>query len=130
MSEETTLKNSLNRTRSGNDGSFSKTPQALHFNLQLLFCANFEGSSGYEEGLAYLSSLIRFFQINKVMMVPHEKSNLSSNGISTALTGSNNSNTSGGLESRVSFELSKLDYSELSHLWSAIGGEVKTFSII
>lgn len=114
LSEESTLKNNLNRNRNSSDNSFTKTPKIIHFNLQLLFCANFEGKA-YEQGLAYLDSLIRFFQKNRILTVPSQRPDpLKSNPP-----------ISNDQERRVSFELCKLDYSELSHLWSAIGGKLK-----
>jgi len=114
LSEESTLKNNLNRNRSSSDNTFTKTPKTIHFNLQLLFCANFEGKA-YEDGLAYLDSLIRFFQKNRILIVPSQREN----------SFKSNSPSSSDQERRVSFELCKLDYSELSHLWSAIGGKLK-----
>ena len=64
VDEEATLKNSINRSSGGSSSFFQKTP-ALHLNMYILFCANFD-SSLYIEGLQYLSALIRFFQIISV----------------------------------------------------------------
>lgn len=104
IDEEATLKNNLNRSiNSGRGGLASKRP-SLHLNLQLFFCVNFTDSN-YVEGLRYLSSLIRFFQINN-KLVPNP-----SNGSSNTIN-------------KLNFELCKLDHSQLSHLWSAIGGKL------
>ncbi len=104
LEEEAALKNSLNRSVGPDSGSFAQKSPSLHLNMQLLFCANFD-SAIYTEGLSYLSSLIRFFQINKRV----------------ALDPSNNSDSA---KNRLTFELCKLDYAELSHLWSAIGSKL------
>ena len=123
LSEETTLKNSLNRIRNGSEGGFVKAPKNLHLNMYLLFCANFEGITGYEEGLAYLSSLVRFFQLNKILHVPKSTTNAQTSDSETTIDrGGDTSKTS---QSRLTFELCKLEYSELSHLWSAIGGKLR-----
>lgn len=100
LDEETTLKNSLNRSSNQAFSSFAQKTPTLHLNMQVLFCANFD-SKVYVEGLSYLSSLIRFFQINKKISIEY-------------LGSSSNNN-------KLSFELCSLDYAQLSHLWSAIG---------
>lgn len=100
LEEESALKNSLNRSSSQDFSSFAQKSPTLHLNMQLLFCANFD-SKVYVEGLSYLSSLIRFFQINKKISIDYLSSSSSHN--------------------KLSFELCKLDYAQLSHLWSAIG---------
>ena len=94
----------MNRSIGPENGSFAQKSPSLHLNMQLLFCANFD-SSIYTEGLSYLSSLIRFFQINKRIVLDP-------------------TNNSGSTKNRLSFELCKLDYAELSHLWSAIGSKL------
>ena len=104
LDEESTLKNSIGRTSGKNDGSYAYKTPPLHLNLQLLFCSNFD-SNVYTEGLSYLSSLIRFFHANKIISLDHL----------------NNSNHKPG---RLSFELCKLDYDQLSHLWSAVGSKL------
>jgi hypothetical protein len=104
LDEEAALKNSMNRSIGAENGSFAQKSPSLHLNMQLLFCANFD-SAIYTEGLSYLSSLIRFFQINKRIVLDP-------------------SNNSGSTKNRLSFELCKLDYAELSHLWSAIGSKL------
>lgn len=104
LDEEATLKNSLNRSVSPENGLFAQKNPLLHLNMQVLFCANFD-SAIYSEGLSYLSSLIRFFQQHKRI----------------ALDQSNDSNP---VKNKLSFELCKLDYAELSHLWSAIGSKL------
>ncbi len=101
LEEETALKNNLNRSSGRENDSFSHKMPVLHLNMQLLFCANFD-SNVYVEGLSYLSSLIRFFQINKKLSLDQ-------------------SNNSGNKINKLSFELCKLDYAQLSHIWSAIG---------
>lgn len=104
LDEESTLKNSINRSSNPISGSFAQMNPTLHLNMQLLFCANFD-SSMYIEGLSYLSALIRFFQINKRIVF-------------------DNTRSSGHHANRLSFELCKLDSTELSHLWSAIGSKL------
>jgi hypothetical protein len=100
LEEESTLKNSINRSSNQDFGSFAQKSPTLHVNMQLLFCANFD-SKVYVEGLSYLSSLVRFFQINRKITIDFP-----------GTSGNNN---------KLSFELCKLDYAQLSHLWSAIG---------
>ena len=104
LDEEAALKNSLNRSSNQGGSSFTQKSPSLHVNMQLLFCSNFD-SAIYTEGLRYLSSLIRFFQINRKIEV-----DLSTN--------------SGNKKNKLSFELCKLDYAELSHIWSAIGSKL------
>lgn len=103
LEEVSILKNSINRS-SGISGSFTQTSPPLHLNMQILFCANFD-SSVYIEGLQYLSAVIRFFQINKKIEIK------------------NSGNSNQKIDS-LTFELCKLDYDQLSHLWSAIGGKL------
>lgn len=102
LDEESTLKNSTNR--SGLGSSFLHSKPALHLNMYILFCANFD-SSLYIEGLQYLSAIIRFFQINKKIEV-------------------NFSSGTGQRINTLNFELCKLDYDQLSHIWSAIGSKL------
>lgn len=104
LDEKATIKDNPNRSIDHQAGSFAKTPPPLALNMHLLFCANFRGNN-YTEGLRYLSSLIRFFQINS-KIVPDQTVNLKPR------------------ISALTFEISKLDYSDLSHLWSAIGGKL------
>jgi len=104
LDEEAALKNSINRSSGGQSSSFVVKSPSLHLNMQLIFCANFD-STIYIEGLSYLSSLIRFFQINKRIAIDF-------------------SNSSGNKKNRLSFELCKLDYAQLSHIWSAIGSKL------
>ncbi|HMB64171.1 MAG TPA: DUF4255 domain-containing protein [Eudoraea sp.] len=117
LEEEATLKNNLNRSSNSKADTFAKKPPAIHFRLQLLFCANFMGDN-YDEGLAYLSSLIRFFQINRVVQVPNRSGKDPNNTLSSKQQATSTA------AQRLSFELCKLDYSELSHLWSAIGAKL------
>ena len=104
LDEESTLKNSINRSPGNDSGSFASRTSPLHLNLQLLFCSNFD-SNVYSEGLSYLSSLIRFFHANKIITLDHL-------------------NNSSQKLRRLSFELCKLDYDQLSHLWSAVGSKL------
>jgi hypothetical protein len=104
LDEEAALKNSINRSIGAENGSFAQKSPSLHLNMQVLFCANFD-STIYSEGLSYLSSLIRFFQRHKRIALDQ-------------------SNNSGSSKNKLSFELCKLDYAELSHLWSAIGSKL------
>ncbi len=99
LDEEAALKNNLNRFSNQGNGSFAQKTPTLHLNMQVLFCANFD-SKVYIEGLSYLSALIRFFQVNRKL----------------SLDGSNS-----GKINKLSFELCKLDYAQMSHLWSAVG---------
>jgi hypothetical protein len=94
----------MNRSIGAENGSFAQKSPSLHLNLQLLFCANFD-SAIYTEGLSYLSSLIRFFQLHKRIALDR-------------------SNDTSSVKNKLSFELCKLDYAELSHLWSAIGSKL------
>jgi len=59
LDEESTLKNSINRSSNPINNSFTQKSATLHLNMQLMFCANFD-SSMYVEGLSYLSALIRY----------------------------------------------------------------------
>jgi len=104
LDEETALKNSTNRSFGSENGSFGHKSPSLHLNMQLLFCANFD-SNLYPEGLSYISSLVRFFQINKriELDLPTNSSRKRNN---------------------LNFELCKLDYAQLSHIWSSIGSKL------
>lgn len=104
LDEESTLKNTMNRMSGNDSGSVAIKSPPLHLNLQLLFCSNFD-SNVYSEGLSYLSSLIRFFHANKVITLNHL-------------------NHSDQKIHRLNFELCKLDYDQLSHLWSAVGSKL------
>lgn len=104
LNEEATLRNSSNRSPGKDGDSFASKTSPLHLNLQLLFCSNFDGNV-YSEGLSYLSSLIRFFHANKIIPLDHL-------------------NNSSQKLHRLSFELCKLDYDQLSHLWSAVGSKL------
>lgn len=107
LDEESTLKNNLNRAFIQGKDSFAHHTPTLHLNIHLVFCANFD-STIYLEGLSYLSSLIRFFQVNKKLAF--EFSGDSSHKINS-----------------LNFELCKLDFAQLSHLWSAIGSKLMPF---
>lgn len=101
LDEESTLKNNINRSISAEGSSFAQKIPPMHLNMQVIFCANFD-SAIYTEGLSYLSSLIRFFQINRKIEISNSNKN----------------------RRKLSFELCKLDYAQLSHLWSAIGSKL------
>ncbi|MDN3663811.1 DUF4255 domain-containing protein [Algibacter miyuki] len=103
IEEETMLKNNQNRYSQNDSGSFAQTNPTLFLNLHLAFCANFTGSN-YSEGLRYLSALIRFFQ-DRPILNPKLSNSSAKDG-------------------RLVFELCKLDYSELSHVWSSVGSKL------
>jgi len=109
LDEESTLKNSMNRSALNGRDSFVHSSPNLNLNVHLLFCANFD-STVYLEGVSYLSSIIRFFQANKKITFEH-------------------SGDSGNRKNNLSFELCKLDYSQLSHLWSAVGSKLMPFVV-
>jgi len=102
VDEESTLKNNFNRT-SNKNGLLKASNPTIHLNLNLLFCSNFTEDS-YLEGLAFLSAVIRFFQQNPVL-----KPSATGHPLH---------------DSKLLFEMVKLDNSELSHLWSAIGSKL------
>lgn len=101
LNEEPALRNTLNRSAGFENGTIAIKPSALHLNLQVLFCSNFD-SNVYAEGLRYLTSLIKFFKTNRIIPIdlPNQKIG------------------------KLSFELCNLNYDELSHLWSAIGSKL------
>jgi len=101
LDEEAALKNNLNRSIPAGGDSYTHSPPVLHLNMQVIFCANFT-EKNYAEGLRYLSSVVRFFQSNKKII---------SGPAARTVNGLN-------------FELCKLDYGELSHLWSAVGSKL------
>lgn len=103
LNEEATLKNNSNRSSNNGSGSYGYKSPTVNLNLQLLFCSNFIGNN-YIEGLRYLSSLIRFFQIHN-SLTPEFSDN-------------------GNGPNKLQFELCKLDYSDLSHIWSSIGSKI------
>ena len=107
LEEEATLKNNLNRS-SNIKGTFVQKNATMHLNIQLIFCSNFVGKN-YSEGLRYLSTLIRFFQNNKRLAMTSSLNNLKNN--------------------RLMFEICKLNFSELSHIWSAIGSKIMPFVV-
>jgi len=103
LDEETTLKNNLNRSVDNVGGGFAQRKATINLNMHIIFCANFVAQQ-YGEGLQYLSAVIRFFQNN--------------NGLDPKLSNKNSENN------RLQFELCNLEFSELSHVWSAIGGKI------
>ncbi|ERM81218.1 hypothetical protein P872_20240 [Rhodonellum psychrophilum GCM71 = DSM 17998] len=102
--EESSLKNTNSRGGSIANGSFSDKHPPLYLNLNLFFCANFRNQN-YTEGLHYLSFIISYFQQHKTL-VP-----INSLGLSKRVQ-------------KLSFELCKLDYDQLSHIWSSIGSKL------
>lgn len=103
LDEEPVLKNSNNPNISNLRGGFNPINPKIYLNLHIIFCANFTGEN-YDEGLRYLSAVIRFFQLNKKLTPDFENSNPSDN--------------------KLFFELCKLNYSDVSHVWSTIGSNV------
>lgn len=103
LDEETSLKNSSGRG-SMTGGAFADRNAPLFLNLHIFFCTNFKGQN-YVEGLNYLSAIIRFFQQNRI------------------LTPAVSLGFSDGIE-KLSFELCKLDYDQMSNIWSSIGSKL------
>lgn len=116
LDDEPALKNRLNRKYQQENGTFSQGSRGLNLNLHLLFAANFQGGEDhYLDGLSLMSSVIRFFRINSSMVpgavpVPTKSTTRKNNKLTNI--------------ARLSFELCKLDYNELSHLWSAVGSKL------
>jgi tRNA/tmRNA/rRNA uracil-C5-methylase (TrmA/RlmC/RlmD family) len=106
LDQEATLKNNINRS-SNSDSSFTQRKPSLHLNIHLIFCANFI-EKNYEEGLRYLSALISFFQNNN-KLTPKLSNNINNN--------------------QLLFEMCRLNYSELSNVWSTIGSKMTPFVI-
>ena len=103
LDEETSLKNS--NGRSGGAGSaFAERSAPLFLNLHIFFCTNFRGQN-YGEGLIYLSAIIRYFQQNRILFPT------SSIGFSSSIE-------------KLSFELCKLNYDQMSNIWSSIGAKL------
>jgi hypothetical protein len=102
VEEETTLKNNFHRSPNS-EGKFDDKNPTAHYNLDVLFCANFTGEK-YSDGLAYLSAVIRYFQRNRVIRPIAPEHPLHN--------------------SKLLFEMVKLDYSQMSHLWSAVGSKL------
>ena len=104
VTEETTLKNNLNRSVSAGQSSLAKKQAPLHLNFQIMFCANFS-EGNYLEGLNYLSLIIRFFHAHLKLYPSPIKDKENSIG-------------------KLTFEQCTLDYGELSQVWSAIGSKL------
>lgn len=103
IDEESSLKNSgIKRSLSGSDFSNSGAP--MYLNLHVFFCMNFKKDK-YLEGLKYLSWIVNFFQANKTIKLP------------TSAGFSNDSN-------KITVELCKTSYDQMSNIWSAIGSKL------
>lgn len=103
LDEEAALKNNINRHSTHESGGFNKKKPNIYLNLHIIFCANFIGAN-YTEGLRYLSALIRFFQNKNILKPDFATSNPNDN--------------------KLLVELCKLDYSDMSHVWSSIGSKM------
>lgn len=103
LDEETSLKNASGRG-SITGGAFAERNTPLFLNLHIFFCTNFRGQN-YIEGLNYLSAIVRFFQQNRTLTPP------ASLGFSKSIE-------------KLSFELCKLDYDQMSNIWSSIGSKL------
>jgi hypothetical protein len=103
LDEESSLKNSSGRGGM-TGGGFAERNAPLFLNLHIFFCTNFKGQN-YVEGLNYLSAIIRYFQQNRIL-VPS-----ASLGFSKSIE-------------KLSFELCKLDYDQMSNIWSSIGAKL------
>jgi len=104
IDEESSLKNRGSFSSEMSSAQYQVKTPPLFLNLHVIFCANFRNQH-YIEGLNYLSAVINFFQQHK----------------SIAPTVSN------GLSKRVeklSFELCKTDFDQLSHIWSSVGSKL------
>ena len=116
LDDEPALKNRLNRTIQHDNGSYGQRGPGLNLNMHLLFAANFTGETKYYiEGLAFLSSIIRFFRIN---------SSIIPGAVPVPTTGTSVKHSKESRIGKLSFELCKLDYNEMSHLWSAVGSKL------
>ncbi|WP_423999495.1 DUF4255 domain-containing protein [Maribacter sp. IgM3_T14_3] len=104
VTEETTLKNNLNRSVSAGQNFLAKKQAPLHLNFQIMFCANFS-EGNYLDGLNYLSSIIHFFHVHPKLDCSPIKDKENSIG-------------------KLTFELCTLDYGEISQVWSAIGSKL------
>ncbi|WP_373524358.1 DUF4255 domain-containing protein [Aquiflexum sp.] len=103
LDEETSLKNS--RGRGGiSGGAFAERNAPLFLNLHVFCCTNFRGPN-YIEGLNYLSAIVRYFQQNRILFPA------ASLGFSNKIE-------------KLSFELCKLNYDQMSNIWSSIGAKL------
>jgi hypothetical protein len=103
IEEESSLKNSgINKLMS--NSNFSNIGSPMYLNLHVFFCMNFQ-KKNYFEGLKYLSLIVNFFQTNKIIKLP------SSAGFSNDFD-------------KVTVELCKTSYDQLSNIWSAIGAKL------
>lgn len=103
IEEESSLKNSgIKKSISGS--SFSNSSAPMYLNLHVFFCMNFQADN-YFEGLKYLTWIVNFFQSNKIIKLP----------------------TSAGFTNdadKITVELCKTSYDQLSNIWSAIGSKL------
>ena len=104
IDEESSLKNRGSHSSEMSSSQYQVKAPPLFLNLHVIFCANFRNQN-YIEGLNYLSSVISFFQQNK-FIVP-----TISNGLSKRVE-------------KLSFELCKTDFDQLSHIWSSVGSKL------
>jgi len=104
IDEESSLKNRGSHSSEMSSAQYPVKAPPLFLNLYVIFCANFRNQN-YIEGLNYLSSVISFFQQNK-FIVP-----TISNGLSKRVE-------------KLSFELCKTDFDQLSHIWSSVGSKL------
>jgi hypothetical protein len=94
LEEEKTIKNSSLQSSGGNN-------PPIHFNLKVMFIANFPDPN-YLEALRYISLVVEYFQGNRVF----DKSN-------TPMLSSN--------VEKVSMEYMDLNLQDLNNVWSLIG---------
>lgn len=103
VEEESSLKN-IGSGRNINSGTFSKTTSPIFLNLHVFFCMNFKNQK-YYEGLTYLSEIVNYFQAHKVIK-PKSSSDFSNRF------------------EKISVELSKTSYDQMSNIWSAVGAKL------
>jgi hypothetical protein len=94
LEEERVIKNGAHQSNSGMN-------PPMHFNLYLMFVANFPDPN-YSESLRYISLVIEFFQGSQVF----DRSNM-------PMLSSN--------VEKISFEYVNLDFRELSNVWGLVG---------
>lgn len=104
IDEESSLKNRGSYSSEISSTQYQVKTPPLFLNLHVIFCANFRNQH-YTEGLNYLSAVINFFQLHK-SIIP-----AASNGLSKRVE-------------KLSFELCKTDFDQLSHIWSSVGSKL------
>ena len=97
IEEETALKN--NYPIQKHQGINSVQNPAVHFNLFLLFSANFES---YLESLKHISYIFEYFQVNTALSV---------------------NDTTGNSQYRLMFSLYNTGFENLNNLWTVLGGK-------